>query len=293
MPFTFAHPAAVIPMHRVLRHRAVLSALVIGSMAPDFQNFLPLGVERADSHSLAGIFWFSLPVGLAVYLIFHLLLKKPLCALLPPDMAARLAPILAGPSLPRVSGAVVALSLLLGVLTHLAWDVFTHYSIVTTLVLPFLTRLLFSIGGYHVYAYKLLQHASSLGGTLLVWHWSRQWLLRAPAPSRLPPPVLSKARRHAALGILLAGPPLIGGASAVHAWISSYVPIALNDLVREAVVTGISGFGLLLIGYSAICQCFFLQRLPAADQPAASPAHPARTLQPKQKPATVNPVTTK
>ena len=54
MAFTPAHAAAAVPLHRLLGSRAVLSALVIGSMTPDFAYFLPLGVRRAQSHSLVG-----------------------------------------------------------------------------------------------------------------------------------------------------------------------------------------------------------------------------------------------
>ena len=35
MPFTFAHPAAVVPLLRPLGRYGVLSALVIGSIVPD------------------------------------------------------------------------------------------------------------------------------------------------------------------------------------------------------------------------------------------------------------------
>lgn len=260
MPFTFAHPAAVIPVQRVLRHRTILSALVIGSMAPDFQNFLPFDVERADSHSLAGMFWFSLPVGMVLYLAFHLLLKIPLCALLPQGMAARLAPPQAGPVLPLASGAAVVLSLLLGILTHLAWDALTHYSFVTVDILPYLSSHLFSVGSYHVYPYKLLQHASTVGGVLLLWYWSRQWLRRAPLPPQPSPVILGRRTRHAIVGMLLIAPPLIGGARAAHAWAFSYAPAVLNDIVREAVVTAISSFGLLLIAYSLVCHAVLQPR---------------------------------
>ncbi|TCS36939.1 uncharacterized protein DUF4184 [Paucimonas lemoignei] len=252
MPFTFAHPAAAIPLQRILKHRAVLSALVIGSMAPDFQNFLPFDVERADSHSFAGMFWFSLPVGMAIFLVFHLLLKKPLCSLLPTSIGARLSPVLHGPSLPPVSGSAIVCSLLLGTLTHLAWDAFTHYTVVTTSALPVLSRHLFSVGGYHVYLYKLLQHASSLIGTLLVGYWCLRGLRRAPLPAQSPPSLLTWRQRCAVIGILLLAPPLIGCGRAAHSWLVSYVPVILNDLVREAVVTAISSFGILVILYSMI-----------------------------------------
>ncbi|AIK36171.1 hypothetical protein BG07_3819 [Bacillus pseudomycoides] len=46
MPFTFAHPAAVIPFCKKQRYVSV-TALVLGSMVPDFEYFLhfrPYGV---------------------------------------------------------------------------------------------------------------------------------------------------------------------------------------------------------------------------------------------------------
>src|SRR2546422_563636 len=75
MPFTLAHPAAVIPLRRVLGRASVLSALIIGSLSPDVIYFIPLGIGRATSHSLAGLFWFCIPVGFVGYLLFHALLR--------------------------------------------------------------------------------------------------------------------------------------------------------------------------------------------------------------------------
>jgi Domain of unknown function (DUF4184) len=64
MPFTFAHPAIAVPLLRPLGCYGVLSALVIGSLAPDLAYVLPLSVPRHKSHSLTGLLWFCLPVGL-------------------------------------------------------------------------------------------------------------------------------------------------------------------------------------------------------------------------------------
>ena len=52
MPFTLAHPAAVIPLCGILRRASVPSALIIGSMAPDLVYFVPLG-----STGLQAIVW--------------------------------------------------------------------------------------------------------------------------------------------------------------------------------------------------------------------------------------------
>lgn len=256
MPFTFAHPAAVIPLHRVLRRHGVLSALIIGSMVPDFQNFLPFDVQRNESHSLAGMFWFCLPVGLVTYLVFHLLLEKPLRHLLPVAAISRLGSPWRRHALPSTSGPLILLSLLLGIATHLAWDALTHYSFLTVFLLPSLSTHLFSVGEYHIYPYKLLQHASTLAGTLLVWRWCWRGL-QQPAVAQIQPlPMLPRRNRYTITGILLAVPPLIGMAMAAHAFAISYGTMSVKDVVREAVVTAISSFGLLVIAYSLVWHAF-------------------------------------
>lgn len=256
MPFTFAHPAAVIPLHRALRRHGVLSALIIGSMVPDFQNFLPFDVERNESHSIAGMFWFCLPVGLLAYLVFHLLLEQPLRHLLPAAVAARLGAPMHGKALPSASGPLILLSLLLGIATHLAWDALTHYSFLTVFLVPSLSSHLFSVGEYHVYPYKLLQHASTLAGTLLVWRWIWRGLQQPALPRAQPLPMLPRRNRHTITGILLAVPPLIGIGMAAHAFAIAYGTMSVKDVVREAVVTTISSFGLLVIAYGLVWHAF-------------------------------------
>src|SRR5262245_46796273 len=127
MPFTFAHPAAAVPLRGVLGRYGVLSALVIGSLTPDFPYFLPLDIPREVSHSLPALAWFCLPMGLLVYVLFHVFLKGPLLALLPPATLCRLGPYTSRfQSLPQASWTAVIVSLLCGAVTHLLWDAFTH-----------------------------------------------------------------------------------------------------------------------------------------------------------------------
>ncbi len=263
MPFTFVHPLAVVPLHRALRRHTVLSALIIGSMAPDFQNFLPVDISRAESHSLPGLFWFSLPVGMVLYLVFHLLLARPLHALLPLAAAARL-PV-ARLSLPPASGFAIVVSLLLGALTHLAWDAFTHTGMVTGRLLPFLSTPMLTVAGYIVTPYKLLQHASSFGGTLVLWHWCRCWLRQASPSVNLPAPLLARRERRLIAGMLLALPPLAGIALALHTLHISTGWMQPGDAVREAVVNAISCFGLLLLAYAAVWHAFLWQRQPPRE----------------------------
>lgn len=253
MPFTFSHPAAVIPLYRRFPRHLVLSALIIGSMAPDFQYFLPFDVDRRDSHSLPGILWFCLPVGMALYLVFHLLLKRPLLGLLPRSIQIRLAaadPKL--PLLPQASGLTIASSLLIGIATHLAWDALTHYGFLTVFVLPFLSGHLFSVGSYHVYPYKILQHGSTVLGAVLLWHWAMRWLRAAPVRHGVQTGSLSTPERAWTIGTLLVLPAAIGLWLATQSFATSYGLMDLKDFVREAVIIGISSFGTLLVIYGAI-----------------------------------------
>src|SRR3979411_610752 len=127
MPFTLAHPAAIIPFRRFGGRSTSLSALVIGSMSPDFVYFLPLGVSGGLSHSTIGIFVFCVPASLIVYTVFHLLARQPLAALMPEAISSRLNNQSAE-WMPKTiaSLALIVFSVLIGAATHIAWDAFTH-----------------------------------------------------------------------------------------------------------------------------------------------------------------------
>lgn len=179
MPFTLAHPIAAIPLRPLMGKTGVLSALVVGSMTPDLPYFLPLGVDRISSHSPAGLFWFCLPAGLAAYVLFHSILKPAASFLFPPDLRRKL-PVMPGDAwMPAVPMAAVLVSLLMGAVTHVVWDSFTHADGFLVKALPVLSISLFEVDGYRVFIYKLLQHGSSLAGMALLALWGWRWLARA------------------------------------------------------------------------------------------------------------------
>src|SRR5262245_16929384 len=172
MPFTLAHPAAAVPLRGYLGRFGVLSALVIGSMAPDSSYFLPWSVARSESHSFFGLFWYCLPIGLLCYVLFHVVLKGPLLALLPTAILRRLGDhALTFRALPLVSWSAVVVSLLCGAATHLLWDGFTHENGPGVIAFPILESHLFYVGYYDVNVYRLLQHGSTLVGFTLLTFW--------------------------------------------------------------------------------------------------------------------------
>jgi len=167
MPFTLAHPAAVLPLARRLPRVTVLSALVVGSVVPDFEYLLPIGISRTSSHSIAGLFAFCLPVGFFTYLLYHLLFKRPLAGLMPPWIAARL-PEFTKSGLPQRSGALVGVCLLAGAATHLLWDSFTHATGFMVRNSAALRVTLFTLDGIPIAPYQLLQHVSTVFGLTVV-----------------------------------------------------------------------------------------------------------------------------
>ncbi|MGC3946854.1 MAG: DUF4184 family protein [Chryseolinea sp.] len=125
MPFTPAHPAIVLPF---LKRRGFSAlGLVIGSMAPDFEYFFKMRVSSAHSHTLAGLLYFDLPVTFLLSWIFIKFVKGNLLANLPPFLQRRFRPMqdLNMHSV-LVSWFVFACSALLGSMSHILWDGFTH-----------------------------------------------------------------------------------------------------------------------------------------------------------------------
>lgn len=83
MPLTFAHPAAILPGYQWRDRGVPFSALVIGSMSPDFEYFLRLEPIGHFAHTIPGVFVFCLPTGLLVYGLYRVLLSPVVPALLP------------------------------------------------------------------------------------------------------------------------------------------------------------------------------------------------------------------
>jgi hypothetical protein len=249
MPFTLAHPAAAIPLGRVLGRTSVLSALIIGSLSPDLIYFIPLGIKRAASHSLAGLFWFCMPVGLVGYMLFHSLLRPLGAYLLPLPLRARL-PILPRSSwLPEAPLWTVLVSLVAGAATHLLWDAFTHRGGFVVAGAPALRTLLWEVGGYRVLTYKVLQHGSSLIGLSLLIFWGWQWFI-ATCPHHEPrgwqPP---EAVRLPVLLVLLAAPVLGGIIAGVWHMGNATSMKALQQFVGHGLITAIRVFGTIFLGF--------------------------------------------
>ncbi len=266
MPFTLAHPAAVLPL---MRRPLNGLALVCGAMAPDIPYFIratPLQVtaqswyepftNATTSHSLAGLLPVTLPLALVVYLM--------LLAATPPMLwLARGGgdPWALNAERPQRNGvaslwparwAWVPVSLLIGVLTHLLWDSLTssdgfaaeHLDALNETVLADLTWV------------RLMQHASTAIGltvvVIAVWGRRRTFLGQDSA---------SRRRASWALAsLVMVG--LIAGAVAVLATVDSSASSSTRDLVENVLATAMmSAVAAVAIAVALVSGCWWLVML--------------------------------
>jgi hypothetical protein len=231
----------------------VPSALVVGSMAPDFGYFITLRESSMFSHTLPGVFLLGLPAGFIVLWIFHTIQKRPLLSLFPDSHQQRLAPYMTRfRFFPPRRFLWIAISLLTGSLTHLAWDAFTHMDGWVVEHVPFFSTIVFTFWGTHFQVYKLLQYfCSALGlGILVLWYW--RWYQKADLQLVNPPTSLSGFARQWMVGLMVLG--AFGLACLFVAWKGPEIDslYTLRIFVVRMIVSGISSLLIEAFLYSLI-----------------------------------------
>jgi hypothetical protein len=188
VPFTISHAAAVLPFTRLLARWRLLSATVIGSMVPDFRVFFT-GLSRVETHSAVALITFCLPVGMLTYWIFQELVRTAVLEVLPDGPYARWRPWAAPANIRSIrQWLLAACGILVGALSHLLWDAFTHAGGRGVRMFPALDDSIIEIGWRHVPAMYALQDLGSLLGLAAVVVIVAYGLRRGkeqPVPGRL------------------------------------------------------------------------------------------------------------
>lgn len=164
MPFTFSHPTYLLPFRSILKDLSP-TALIVGSMVPDFEFFLKMKVGENIGHHPWGIVLFDIPVGLLLCMAFHAWVKAPLIRSLPCNMQGKFAGY-AGTdwgNYLKENPIRVLCSLLLGLSSHLFLDGFTHFDGWALELLPVLSADL-SVWGITAPVFYLLQVGTSILG---------------------------------------------------------------------------------------------------------------------------------
>lgn len=228
MPVTIAHPAAVLPLRGL---GLPLSAMVIGSMAPDLPVFSRSWGIYGYTHSLAGILTVDLVLTLVLLLGWDRWGRDALVDTAPALVRDRL------PARARIGAKawlLAPLAAVLGSVTHVVWDAFTHRGRWGVRNVEWLHEMHGPLRGE-----QWAQHASGVVGITVVGLAllavvRRPVLAGPPRPRRLPAATLPAAIGVAS--VLSVGTFLTG------------LDGAFESAAFDAAVVGIVALGLALAG---------------------------------------------
>lgn len=167
MPFTLAHPAAVIPLYKKAGKYFSLTGLIAGSIIPDFEYFINFHSRSEISHSWRGVFVFDLPGALLLAVLFHLCIKQTLIPNLPKKYFDHLNHYIYFNWFMwlKKNFSVFFVSAFIGIVTHIAWDAISH---TTGQMVKHSNFLNDYIGFSNLTYYRMIWHLSTWGGSLYV-----------------------------------------------------------------------------------------------------------------------------
>lgn len=201
MPFTLAHPAAVMPLRRL--KSLPTPALIVGSLVPDFPYYMPGRIDAAlhDTHTLQGSILICVPLGLAL-LATGLVLRRPLTSLMT-ERARWVSLREAEGFMARPVNWLLAIpAIVIGAWTHLLWDAFTHPGTWLVRRVDALSAPISLFGMYTGEVSHVLQYVSSVVGLALIAYWYT--LAAAQAPPEASAAANRSASRPVVLGVVVA-----------------------------------------------------------------------------------------
>lgn len=169
MPFTFSHPAIILPLKYLPKNWISLTGLIIGSLTPDFEYFIRMKVQSNYSHTFYGIFWFDLPLAILLSFIFHNIIRNSLFFNCPNIIKSRvlLFSKFNWNNYFKENWIIVLISTIIGIASHLFWDGFTHNHGYFVEHISSLKNS-FSFLGNEIPIWKITQHASTLLGAIII-----------------------------------------------------------------------------------------------------------------------------
>ncbi len=166
MPFTASHPAIILPLLK--RRIFSVSGLLMGSMVPDFEFFIRLEAHVIHGHSFWAMFWYNLPIALICISLCHLVVRNQLILNLPSYFRSKFQPFLHFDwiSYCKQNFLKVIYSILIGNISHLLWDSFTHFDGLAVSNIPLLNTEL-----WHIPLYHILQYVFSFLGAIAIFRF--------------------------------------------------------------------------------------------------------------------------
>jgi len=169
MPFTFSHPAIILPLTSVKKWPFSFTGLVVGSIVPDFEFLFRLRETEIFAHTPVGIIVFDLPFAIILSFVFHGIIRNTLILNLPIPLQQRLYPFTAFNWNVYFKRHVLNffISVAIGLGSHFFLDAFTHaygVFVTNTILLRTTVQVLF----YTIPVYYILQLLLSLCGAMYI-----------------------------------------------------------------------------------------------------------------------------
>jgi hypothetical protein len=256
MPFTFlAHQAAIAPLKLMRPAWFSGTALAVGSMAPDFVYFLRGDTIGHFGHTPLGLVVFCLPLSIALTWLVQRVLVAPVTRHLPDCGPFHLRDLVIIDDKERQGARrwwlLVSTSALVGALSHVAWDSFTHNNAWGVERLPILRTAVNVPWFGRQPVWHVLQHGGSVVGaaitvTVLYVIGSRH-LLRTWSSVEPPPVAPATFASHLRLWL-----PFAVGVLAGLMWAAVAPPGGEHELRRTVITAFLRatslGFGGLVVG---------------------------------------------
>jgi hypothetical protein len=177
MPFTVSHALYALPLRYIRASFLSTTGLILGSMSPDMEYFIRLEPYRSIGHTWQGLWLQALPLCIVLGVVFHSIVKVPLAAHMPMTggLNSRCLALFQGEKLSTWKAWLgFVLSVMLGFVSHIVLDEFTHAHSAFTAYMPWIwdSQML----GLPVYS--LLQYSLSLLGLIGILLWLASALLQ-------------------------------------------------------------------------------------------------------------------
>jgi hypothetical protein len=169
MPFTLSHPAIILIFGVFPKKHLSWTGLIVGTLAPDFEYFLRMKVQSEYAHTISGLFYFDLPLGILLAFLYHNFVKESLVQNLPQILKSRLLvfDLFDWNTFFQKRYILVCISIVIGAASHILWDSFTHHNAFFVNQISILKTSITLIG-LDVPIFKILQHFSTLLGGLFI-----------------------------------------------------------------------------------------------------------------------------
>jgi hypothetical protein len=166
LPYTISHIAAVLPLKKASPKYFSFPALAVGSLSPDFAYMLHSYGFAGLSHSLVGIATFCAPLSLLLLGVLYVLRQGFAKWLGLPR--SYFDPDVKFSELLRQRWLIFLISIVVGAMTHIVWDAFTHSGGYFVKMFPDVFSQAITIGFVKLRMFKWLQYGCSLLGLFAI-----------------------------------------------------------------------------------------------------------------------------